>query len=57
MKNWKTTLCGILAIVIHAAYFYPPAIPYIEPVTAILIATGLYNAQDASKNKVEDAAK
>lgn len=46
MKNWKTSLCGLLTILIQGAHFYPPAVPYIGPVTAILTATGLYHAQD-----------
>lgn len=47
MKNWKTTIPGILAIAIQAAHFYPPAAPFIGPVTAFLTAVGLYHAQDA----------
>lgn len=46
MKNWKTTLCGLLTVVIQAAYAFPAAAPYIGPVTAILTALGLYHAQD-----------
>ena len=48
-KNWKTSLCGFFAVAIQAAYLYPPAIPYIAPVTAILTAAGLYHASDAQK--------
>jgi hypothetical protein len=49
MKNWKTTLCGVIGIAAQAAYLYPPAVPFIAPVTAILTALGLYHAQDQAK--------
>ncbi len=49
MKNWKTTLSGVLAVAVQAAYLFPPAIPYVGPVTALLVAMGLYHASDASK--------
>lgn len=42
----KTTICGILAIAVQLAHIFPPAIPYIGPVTAILTAAGLYHAKD-----------
>ncbi len=49
MKNWKTTLPGILVVVIQAAYAFPPAVPYIGAATALLTALGLYHAKDADK--------
>ncbi len=55
-KNWKTTLCGILTLAVQAAHFYPPAVPFIAPVTAILVASGLYVAADASAAPIAPAA-
>lgn len=49
MKNWKTTLCGILAVAVQAAYAVPVAVPYIGVVTALLTAVGLYHATDVKK--------
>ena len=48
MKNWKTTLCGALAIAIQAAAAFPKVVPFIGPATALLTALGLYHAQDKS---------
>jgi hypothetical protein len=49
MKNWKTTVPGILVVLVQAAYAIPAAAPYIGAVTALLTALGLYHAKDADK--------
>jgi hypothetical protein len=49
MRNWKTSLPGFLAVLLQAASFYPPVVPFIGPITAVLVATGLYHAKDADK--------
>lgn len=49
MKNWKTTLCGLLAVAVQAAHAIPAAAPYVAAATAILTALGLYHASDAIK--------
>jgi hypothetical protein len=48
LRNWKTSLIGIATMALQLAHFYPPAVPYIAPVTSILVAAGFVVAHDAT---------
>lgn len=51
MKNWKTTLAGVLAILPGAAHMLFPNVVTVEvasAITTILVAAGLIVAKDSN---------